>query len=300
VIYLIILVFDGLKRVYMQLFHSLRELRTFLASRRDQRVGFVPTMGNLHAGHCQLVTLAKKHAEIVVVSVFVNPLQFGANEDFGSYPRTLQSDCDKLQAVGADVVFAPVVEEMYPDFDGQDLHQQMVIQPPPLADDLCGASRPGHFAGVATVVAKLFHMVQPQVAVFGKKDYQQLMVIRALVRQLNFEIEIIAGETAREASGLAMSSRNGYLTETEKTQAAQLNQQLQGMKQALLTGRRDYAALQAQARLALSQQGWLVDYVEVRRQQSLTLPDAQTREWVILAAARLGKTRLIDNCEVSA
>jgi pantoate--beta-alanine ligase len=300
VIYLIILVFDGLKRVYMQLFHSLRELRAFLASRRDQRVGFVPTMGNLHAGHCQLVTLAKKHAEIVVVSIFVNPLQFGANEDFGSYPRTLQSDCDKLQAVGADVVFAPVVEEIYPDFDGQDLHQQMVIQPPPLADDLCGASRPGHFAGVATVVAKLFHMVQPQVAVFGKKDYQQLMVIRALVRQLNFEIEIIAGETAREASGLAMSSRNGYLTETEKTQAAQLNQQLQGMKQALLTGRRDYAALQAQARLALSQQGWQVDYVEVRRQQSLTLPDAQTREWVILAAARLGKTRLIDNCEVSA
>jgi len=284
----------------MQLFHSLRELRTFLAGRGDQRVGFVPTMGNLHAGHCQLVTLAKQHADIVVVSIFVNPLQFGVNEDFGSYPRTLQSDCDKLQAVGTDVVFAPTVAEMYPDFDGQSLHQQVVIQPPPLADDLCGASRPGHFAGVATVVAKLFHMVQPQVAVFGKKDYQQLMVIRALVRQLNFEIEIIAGETAREPSGLAMSSRNGYLTETEKTQAAQLNQQLQRIKQALLSGQRDYAALREHASLVLSQQGWQVDYVEIRRQQSLTLPDVQTRDWVILAAARLGKTRLIDNCEVSA
>jgi len=284
----------------MQLFHSLRELRTFLAGRGDQRVGFVPTMGNLHAGHCQLVTLAKLHADLVVVSIFVNPLQFGANEDFGSYPRTLQADCDKLQAVGADVVFAPSVAEMYPDFDGHSLHQQVVIQPPPLADDLCGASRPGHFAGVATVVAKLFHMVQPQVAVFGKKDYQQLMVIRALVRQLNFEIEIIAGETAREPSGLAMSSRNGYLTATEKTQAAQLNQQLQGIQQALLSGQRDYVALREQACLALSQQGWQVDYVEIRRQQSLTLPDAQTRDWVILAAARLGKTRLIDNCEVSA
>lgn len=283
----------------MQLFHTLRELRAFLDSRADQRVGFVPTMGNLHAGHCQLVTLAKSHADLVVVSIFVNPLQFGANEDFGSYPRTLQSDCEKLQSVGADVVFAPAIEEMYPDFDGRDLHQQIVIQPPPLADDLCGASRPGHFAGVATVVAKLFNMVRPQVAVFGKKDYQQLMVIRALVRQLNFDIEIIAGDTVREPSGLAMSSRNGYLTAAEKSQASQLQQQLLSMKNALLAGRRDYAELCEQASLQLKQQGWQVDYVEIRRQHALTLPDAQTRDWVILAAARLGKTRLIDNCEVS-
>ncbi|TXI36426.1 MAG: pantoate--beta-alanine ligase [Methylophilus methylotrophus] len=283
----------------MQLFHTLRELRAFLDSRADQRVGFVPTMGNLHAGHCQLVTLAKSHADLVVVSIFVNPLQFGANEDFGSYPRTLQSDCEKLQSVGADVVFAPAIEEMYPDFDGRDLHQQIVIQPPPLADDLCGASRPGHFAGVATVVAKLFNMVKPQVAVFGKKDYQQLMVIRALVRQLNFDIEIIAGDTVREPSGLAMSSRNGYLTAAEKNQASQLQQQLLSMKNALLGGRRDYAELCEQASLQLKQQGWQVDYVEIRRQHALTLPDAQTRDWVILAAARLGKTRLIDNCEVS-
>lgn len=284
----------------MQLFHTLRELRAFLDSRAHQRVGFVPTMGNLHAGHCQLVTLAKNHADLVVVSIFVNPLQFGANEDFGSYPRTLQADCEKLEAVGADVVFAPAVEEMYPDFDGHDLHQQMVIQPPPLADDLCGGSRPGHFAGVATVVAKLFNMVKPQVAVFGKKDYQQLMVIRALVRQLNFDIQIIAGETVREPSGLAMSSRNGYLSAAEKNQAAQLQQQLLRIKQALLDGRRDYAGLCEQAGLELKQQGWQVDYVDIRRQQALTLPDAQTRDWVILVAARLGKTRLIDNCEVSA
>lgn len=283
----------------MQLFHTLRDLRAFLDSRAHQRVGFVPTMGNLHAGHCQLVTLAKNHANLVVVSIFVNPLQFGANEDFGSYPRTLQADCEKLQAVGADVVFAPAVEEMYPDFDGHDLHQQMVIQPPPLADDLCGASRPGHFAGVATVVAKLFNMVKPQVAVFGKKDYQQLMVIRALVRQLNFDIQIVAGETVREPSGLAMSSRNGYLSAAEKNQAAQLQQQLLSLKNALLDGRRDYAGLCEQAGLALKQQGWQVDYVDIRRQQALTLPDAQTTDLVILVAARLGKTRLIDNCEVS-
>lgn len=283
----------------MNVFHTKREMRTFLESQCGKIVGFVPTMGNLHAGHCELVTQAKKHADIVVVSIFVNPLQFGANEDFGSYPRTLQSDCEKLQSVGADVVFAPAVDEMYPDFDGQELHQQMVIQPPPLADDLCGASRPGHFAGVATVVAKLFHVVKPHVAVFGKKDYQQLAVIRALVRQLNFDIEILAGETMREPSGLAMSSRNGYLTAPEKEQAAQLYQQLLGIKSALLAGRRDYVLLCEQASLALTQQGWQVDYVEIRRQHTLTLPDAQTRDWVVLAAARLGKTRLIDNCEVS-
>lgn len=283
----------------MQVCHSVRELRAFLARHPQAKVGFVPTMGNLHAGHCQLVTQAKQLAEIVVVSIFVNPLQFGVNEDFGSYPRTLAADCEQLEAVGADVVFAPTVTEMYPDFDGQDLRQAVVIQPPALANQLCGASRPGHFVGVATVVAKLFNMVQPQVAVFGKKDYQQLMVIRALVRQLNFNVEIVAGETVREPSGLAMSSRNGYLSATEKTQAAQLYQQLQRIKQALLAGQRDYASLCAQAVTGLNQQGWQVDYVDIRRQTDLTLPDANDQAWVILAAARLGGTRLIDNCEVS-
>ncbi|MFQ6332887.1 pantoate--beta-alanine ligase [Methylophilus sp. 3sh_L] len=284
----------------MQVCHSVHELRAFIARDPQAKVGFVPTMGNLHAGHCQLVTQAKQLAEIVVVSIFVNPLQFGANEDFGSYPRTLAADCEKLEAVGADVVFAPAVTEMYPDFDGHDLHQQVVIQPPALANDLCGASRPGHFAGVATVVAKLFHMVQPQVAVFGKKDYQQLMVIRALVRQLNFNVEIVAGETVRESSGLAMSSRNSYLTPAEKTQAAQLYQQLQSIKQALSAGQRDYANLCAQAKSELTEQGWQVDYVEIRRQTDLTLPNAGDHAWVILAAAKLGNTRLIDNCEVRA
>ncbi|MFD0929608.1 pantoate--beta-alanine ligase [Methylophilus glucosoxydans] len=283
----------------MQVCHSVRELRAFLAHHPQAKVGFVPTMGNLHAGHCQLVTQAKQLAEIVVVSIFVNPLQFGVNEDFGSYPRTLAADCEQLEAVGADVVFAPTVTEMYPDFDGQDLRQAVVIQPPALANELCGASRPGHFVGVATVVAKLFNMVQPQVAVFGKKDYQQLMVIRALVRQLNFNVEILAGETVREPSGLAMSSRNGYLSATEKTQAAQLYQQLQRIKQALLAGQRDYASLCKQAVAGLNQQGWQVDYVDIRRQTDLTLPDANDQAWVVLAAARLGGTRLIDNCEVS-
>lgn len=283
----------------MQVCHSVRELRAFLARHPQSKVGFVPTMGNLHAGHCQLVTQAKQLAEIVVVSIFVNPLQFGVNEDFGSYPRTLAADCEQLEAVGADVVFAPTVTEMYPDFDGQDLRQAVVIQPPALANELCGASRPGHFVGVATVVAKLFNMVQPQVAVFGKKDYQQLMVIRTLVRQLNFNVEIVAGETVREPSGLAMSSRNGYLSATEKTQAAQLYQQLQRIKQALLAGQRDYASLCEQAVAGLNQQGWQVDYVDIRRQTDLTLPDANDQAWVILAAARLGGTRLIDNCEVS-
>lgn len=283
----------------MQVCHSVHEFRAFIARYPQAKVGFVPTMGNLHAGHCQLVTQAKQLAEIVVVSIFVNPLQFGVNEDFGSYPRTLAADCEKLEAVGADVVFAPSVTEMYPDFDGHDLHQQVVIQPPALANDLCGASRPGHFAGVATVVAKLFHMVQPQVAVFGKKDYQQLIVIRALVRQLNFNVEIVAGETVREPSGLAMSSRNGYLTPAEKTQAAQLYQQLQSIKQALSAGQREYASLCAQAKSVLTEQGWQVDYVEIRRQTDLTLPGAGDQAWVILAAAKLGNTRLIDNCEVS-
>jgi pantoate--beta-alanine ligase len=283
----------------MQLFHTLRELRAFLDSRADQRVAFVPTMGNLHAGHCQLVSIAKSQADIVVVSIFVNPLQFGVNEDFGKYPRTLQADCEQLQLVGADVVFAPSVEEIYPDFDGQDLQQQVIVQPPPLANGLCGASRPGHFVGVATVVTKLFHMVKPQLVVFGKKDYQQLMVIRALVRQLNFDIEIIGAETMRESSGLAMSSRNGYLTAEQKTQAAQLYAQLQQVRDALKNGRRDYAALCAEAEVALNQQGWQVDYVEIRAQQLLTAPSVDDVELVVLAAAKLGNTRLIDNCEVN-
>lgn len=282
----------------MQLFHTLRELRVFLSGCAGKRIGFVPTMGNLHAGHCRLVSEAKSRAEVVVVSIFVNPLQFGANEDFGSYPRTLQADCDQLRLVGADVVFAPAVAEMYPDFNGQDLMQQVIVQPPPLADILCGASRPGHFAGVATVVTKLFHMVNPDLAVFGKKDYQQLMVIRSLVRQLNFGIEILGVDTMREPSGLAMSSRNGYLTPEQKKQAAQLYAQLQQMRTAMENGRRDYVSLCQEGVFALKQQGWQVDYVEIRSQMDLSQPSPDKSGLVILAAAKLGNTRLIDNCEV--
>ncbi|HQC28912.1 MAG TPA: pantoate--beta-alanine ligase, partial [Methylotenera sp.] len=198
----------------MQIIHTVTELRNALKSQSS--IGFLPTMGNLHAGHIHLVALAKQHSKTVVVSIFVNPLQFGANEDFGSYPRTFEEDCEKLQSAGAHIVFAPNVSEMYPDFDGQNLNQSMTITPPPIADVLCGASRPGHFTGVATVVMKLFNIVQPDFAVFGKKDFQQLFIIREMVRQFNLQIEIIAGETIREASGLALSSRNGYLTADEK------------------------------------------------------------------------------------
>ncbi|WP_229007699.1 pantoate--beta-alanine ligase [Methylophilus sp. Leaf408] len=283
----------------MQLFHTLRELRAFLDGCAGKRIGFVPTMGNLHAGHCQLVTQAKGRADIVVVSIFVNPLQFGANEDFGSYPRTLQADCDQLRTVGADVVFAPAVDEMYPDFNGQDLMQQVIVQPPPLADILCGASRPGHFAGVATVVTKLFNMVKPDLAVFGKKDYQQLMVIRTMVRQLNFGIEILGVDTMREPSGLAMSSRNGYLAPEQKHQAAQLYAQLQQMRTALKHGRRDYVTLCQESISSLEKQGWQVDYVDIRSQTDLSEPSPDKTELVIVAAAKLGNTRLIDNCEVN-
>lgn len=283
----------------MQLFHTLRELRAFLDGCAGKRIGFVPTMGNLHAGHCQLVAQAKGRADIVVVSIFVNPLQFGANEDFGSYPRTLQADCDQLRTVGADVVFAPAVDEMYPDFNGQDLMQQVIVQPPPLADILCGASRPGHFAGVATVVTKLFNMVKPDLAVFGKKDYQQLMVIRSLVRQLNFGIEIFGVDTMREPSGLAMSSRNGYLTPEQKHQAAQLYAQLQQMRTALKHGRRDYVTLCQESISSLEKQGWQVDYVDIRSQTDLSEPSPDKTELVIVAAAKLANTRLIDNCEVN-
>ncbi len=287
----------------MQLIHTIAELRTQLALQGSQKssqknVAFVPTMGNLHAGHIGLVEIAKQHTKTVVVSIFVNPLQFGANEDFGKYPRTLQADCEKLQAAGADIVFAPAVEEMYPDFDGKSLHQTMTITPPPLADTLCGASRPGHFAGVATVVAKLFNIVQPDVAVFGKKDFQQLLVIKALVKQFNLPIEIIAAETTREADGLAMSSRNGYLSAEERKKAIELNQALRDVLHNISSGSRDFTGLQADAEKALRTKGWLVDYIAVRSAADLSAPQPDDKHLVVLGAAKLGNTRLIDNLEI--
>jgi pantoate--beta-alanine ligase len=273
----------------MQLVSTIAELRERLSA--EARVAFVPTMGNLHEGHLELVRIARKHAPCVVASIFVNPLQFGPNEDFNQYPRTLLEDCEKLRGL-ADVVFAPSVAELYPE-------PQQVTVVPPLENDLCGAFRPGHFSGVATVVLKLFNIVRPQVAVFGKKDFQQLFVIRKLVLQLNLPIEIVGGETVRAADGLALSSRNQYLSDTDRTEAVFLHQILCRLKEAILNGSRDYKALAHEATADLIVRGWQVDYVAVRDKESLLAPQESASELVILAAARLGQTRLIDNLEVS-
>lgn len=272
----------------MEIISSAAELRSRLHG--ETSIAFVPTMGNLHDGHLDLVRIARQNGKCVVVSIFVNPLQFGANEDFGRYPRTLQADCDKLEGL-ADVVFAPSERDLYP-------QPQQVIVVPPLENDLCGASRPGHFRGVATVVLKLLNIVQPQVAVFGKKDYQQLYVIRQTVAQLDLPVEIIGGETARAADGLALSSRNQYLGAAERTNAAFLHQTLAEMRKAILGGATDFPELEQQAIQALASRGWRVDYVAVRSQADLVQPVSGETNLVILAAAWLGQTRLIDNIEV--
>jgi pantoate--beta-alanine ligase len=256
-------------------------------------ISFVPTMGNLHQGHLDLVHLARAHGETVVASIFVNPLQFGPNEDFHKYPRTLSEDCAKLEAAGCDVVFAPTVTEMYP------TPQQTEILPPPVADELCGAFRPGHFRGVATVVAKLFNIVQPAVAVFGKKDYQQLFIIRAMVRELNFPVRVVGAETVRAADGLALSSRNGYLSDAERAEAPRLYRVLGEIGQALREGDQDFVALEANACRELESKGWRVDYVSVRDPRTLLPPAEPLDQFVVLGAAWLGTTRLIDNIEVS-
>ena len=274
----------------MQIIHTAAELRASLTG--ATRSALVPTMGNLHAGHVSLIELAKQHGAPVVASIFVNPLQFGAGEDFERYPRTLAADCEKLAAAGCELVFAPDVAEMYP------VPQTFSVQPPDsLANDLCGAFRPGHFSGVATVVLKLFNLVQPRVAVFGKKDFQQLFVIRELVRQFNLPIEILAADTLRESDGLAMSSRNGYLSASERIRAAQLQQALAGIADAVQVGERDFEALCAKARRHLNMAGWRVDYVAVRDATTLAAPTPDSTRLVVLGAAWLGSTRLIDNLD---
>lgn len=275
----------------MDLIHTIPALQQRLHSAGS--VAFVPTMGNLHAGHLELVRLARAHGATVVASIFVNPLQFGPQEDFDAYPRTLDTDCTQLKSAGCDVVFAPSVAEMYP------VPQQIEILPPPIARELCGAFRPGHFQGVATVVAKLFNIVQPAVALFGKKDYQQLFVIRALVQQLNYPLRIVAAETLRAADGLALSSRNGYLSEQERQQAPQLYAVLQALAAQIKNGNREFSALEQGACSELESQGWRVDYIAVRDAGTLLAPLAATQAFVVLGAAWLGKTRLIDNIEVS-
>lgn len=272
----------------MQLVHTVADLRSAL--RAQTETTFVPTMGNLHAGHMSLIELAKQHGRPVVASLFVNPLQFGANEDFARYPRTLDADCEKLATVGCDLVFAPELTELYPEA------QTFSVQPPAtFTGDLCGAFRPGHFSGVATVVMKLFHLVQPRLAVFGRKDFQQLLMVRQLVQQFNLPIEVIAGDTLREADGLAMSSRNGFLSASERIQAVALYRQLLAISEAITQGEQDYEQLVIRAKKYLKMSGWNVDYVEVRDADNLQAVGAKTAHIVVLGAAWLGQTRLIDN-----
>jgi pantoate--beta-alanine ligase len=273
----------------MQVIQTIAELRERLSDERA--VAFVPTMGNLHEGHLDLIRLARGHGSCIVTSIFVNPLQFGPNEDFDCYPRTLEADCAKLQGL-ADLVFAPSASEIYP------MQQTVFVEPPPIANELCGATRPGHFRGMATVVLKLLNIVQPHVALFGKKDYQQLHIIRQLVAHLNLPVRIIGGETVRADDGLALSSRNQYLDESQRSEAGFLYWTLQEIRQAILQGACDFEQLQQQAIETLTARGWQVDYVTVRNQSDLQPASSLQRERVVLAAASLGNTRLIDNIEV--
>jgi len=258
-------------------------------------IAFVPTMGNLHAGHVHLVKEARRQADRVVVSIFVNPLQFGPGEDFAAYPRTRDEDAGRLRAAGADLLFMPEASAMYP----LDATAMSVVEVPGLSDDLCGRFRPGHFRGVATVVLKLFNQVQPDMAVFGEKDYQQLVIIRRMVNDLDLPVRILSVPTVRETNGLAMSSRNAYLTGAERVKAALLHAELELALKALSQGRRDFSTMEIEHAAALESAGFQVDYFAIRRQQDLRQPDIHDRQLVILVAARLGRARLIDNLKVS-
>jgi len=274
----------------MQIHSAIADLRAALKPRG--RVVFVPTMGNLHAGHISLMEQARAHGDTVVASIFVNRLQFGPNEDFDKYPRTFQADCDKLAAAGVDVLFAPTEADLYPE------PQEYVVEPPAIQHVLDGEFRPGHFRGVATVVLKLFNIVQPQAALFGKKDYQQLMVLRNMTRQLALPIDVIGGETVRAEDGLALSSRNGYLSPAERAEAPRLYRELNKIRDAIRQGESDTVKLEDAAVAALAAAGWKSDYVAVRQQSDLAMPNGVAGPLVVLAASRLGNTRLIDNIEV--
>jgi pantoate--beta-alanine ligase len=273
----------------MHICRTLPELREHLG--RYRRPAFVPTMGNLHEGHLGLVRLARPLGDVTVASIFVNRLQFLPHEDFDTYPRTWDSDREKLEAAGCDLLFAPDEKALYPEPQTCKVHPDGA-----LADILEGHFRPGFFVGVCTVVMKLFACVQPRVAVFGRKDYQQLMVIRHMVRQFALPIEIIGGETRRADDGLALSSRNGYLSAAERAEAVQLSKVLRSMAEAVREGERDLATIEARAMQALAQRGWQPDYLVLRRRADLQAPSG-TEPLVALGAARLGSTRLIDNLE---
>ena len=273
----------------MQIIKTAAELRAAL--KPSHRRVLVPTMGNLHAGHLSLVRIARDRGDLVVASIFVNRLQFAPHEDFATYPRTFERDCELLASAGCDIVFAPADDEVYPEPQGYKVHP-----PPELGDILEGQVRPGFFTGVCTVVLKLFNMVEPALAVFGKKDYQQLLVIRSMVRQLALPIEMVSAETVRDPSGLALSSRNGYLNDSQRAQAAQLHAALSKLVTEAKSGCNDWRALEREAQDFLTARGWQPDYVAVRRQSDLR--EASMGEpLVVLAAARLSGTRLIDNLE---
>ena len=280
----------------MEIVSTVVELRQRVSGwrRQGQTVAFVPTMGNLHPGHLALVSDACAQADRVIVSIFVNPTQFGPGEDFEAYPRTLKQDCDALASVGVALVFAPTVDEMYP--GGPDASTRVEV--PGLSDDLCGRFRPGHFTGVATVVARLLNMVQPDIGIFGRKDYQQFLVIQRLARDLAFPVRIVGAPTVREPDGLAMSSRNAYLSEEERAQAPVLFQELLRAARRIQEGERDYQVICADARARLEAAGFGSEYFEVRRGADLKEPGPEDTDLVILLAARLGRARLIDNLAV--
>ncbi len=277
----------------MERVSAIKELRQQVTAWRlaGKRIALVPTMGNLHVGHLELVKQARQRADRVVVSIFVNPMQFGAGEDFGRYPRTLEQDATQLESAEADLLFTPPVQEVYP--RGQAV--QTLITVPGISNILCGASRPGHFAGVATVVCKLLNMVQPDLALFGNKDLQQLLVIRQMVEDLCIPVEIIGIPTVREPDGLARSSRNGYLTVGERSQAPALYRLLRETSKAIAQGRSDYAALESEGKQALMAAGFKPDYYSIRNATDLSEANGETQKLAILAAASLGRTRLIDN-----
>lgn len=277
----------------MQVFHHIESLRQSLQAERKagKRIGFVPTMGNLHDAHIALVRQAQSLCEVVVTSIFVNPLQFGLNEDWDKYPRTLAADSARLEAANCDYLFCPDEKEIYPN----GMAEQTRVVVPTMTDVLCGASRPGHFEGVTTVVSKLFNIVQPDLAVFGIKDFQQLAVIRRMVEDLCIPIEIVAGEIVREPDGLAMSSRNSFITAEERPRVAQLNRSLNWIKAEIAQGRRDFLALTASAREQILAAGFKVDYISICNSRTLELAAHDDREITILGAIYTSGARLIDN-----
>lgn len=276
----------------MEVIRTVAELRTRLGS--ESRVALVPTMGNIHEGHLSLVHIGREQAPLVVTSIFVNRLQFGQGEDFDCYPRTFADDCAKLAAAGNHIVFHPDETQMYPE------PQVFTVEPPPVSNKLEGRFRPGHFRGMATVVLKLFNAVQPQVAVFGKKDYQQISIVRHMVDQFTLPLSIVRAETVRAPDGLALSSRNRFLSPTERIEAPRLHRVLARVKEQVESGDLNFEAIEFGADTELARHGWHIDYVVVRSRRTLMQPEDGEKELVVLGAAKLGSTRLIDNLEILA